>query len=134
MPKINAGPRLASHPRHGMGLPQSRQARGNRADARALVGLVILATVAVVAPAIGQTGKPAATTTGDSCSGVMEHLNEARATAPGQYTKVLMSADNRCLGVTERADKARMITRDEYVKAFGREPDCSAAVYSYMCE
>ena len=31
----------------------------------------------------------------------------------------------------ERIDKARMITRDEYVKVFKRQPDCSAAVYSY---
>ena len=64
----------------------------------------------------------------------MARIDAARATAPGQYTKVLMSADSRCLGTMERIDKARMITRDEYVKAYKREPDCSTAAYGYMCE
>ena len=40
----------------------------------------------------------------------------------------------RCLGVLERIDKARMITRDEYVKAYKHQPDCSAPAYAYLCE
>ena len=53
---------------------------------------------------------------------------------PAGTLKNLMAADDRCLGEMERIDKARMITRDEYVKVFKRQPDCSAAVYSYMCQ
>ena len=134
MRKTNAGPLLTNHARYGIRLPQSRLALIDRAHARASVCLAVFATMAVAAPAFSQTSKPASRTTVDSCAGVMEHLDEARTHAPGDYTKVLVGADARCLGVMERADKARMITRDEYVKAYKREPDCSAAAYSYICQ
>ena len=103
-------------------------------SSRAPKRLAILAALVVAGPALCQTGKPADVAKDDGCAGVMGHVSEAHATAPIQYTKALMAADNRCLGVTERADKARMITRDEYVMAFKRQPDCSAPAYSYMCE
>ena len=37
------------------------------------------------------------------------------------------------LGMLERADAARMITRQDYIACFTAEPDCTAAAYSYMC-
>lgn len=106
MRKINAGPPLTGRPLRGMDLPQSRQALGNCAHARVSVYLAVFATMAVAAPAFGQAGKPVSPTTGDSCAGVMARVDAARATAPGRYTKVLMAADARCLGVTERAEGA----------------------------
>ena len=101
---------------------------------RALARLALFATLAVAVPAHSQTGKPAEVITGDRCSGVMEYLNEVRATAAGRYTKALMVSDEKCLGVMERIDKARTITRDEYVKAFKHQPDCSTSAYGYLCE
>ena len=97
-----------------------------------LVYLFVTGTIALTAPVYGQTGTTVAAVMGDRCSGVMEHLDSTRGDR-SRFIKALVAADAGCLGLVERADKARMITRAEYIKLFKREPDCSSAAYSYMC-